>query len=178
MEVLTSAAVDPVEQQPIHYFSGEPVSKEDIDKLLRAAMITPPVIRILPWKFMVIQDRIKLKTLSDHIPAAHTLLKAGTGILVCALPEEINNTNEVMAIKDCIIASENILSAAGELNLAAAWFDIYPNKIMMSEIRAALAITSKVIPVTLVIIAHQLKEKELHLNGTLKSWLRETPPVN
>lgn len=178
MAVLANATVKPAEQQPIHYFSGKPVSKEDIDKLLHAAMITPPVIRILPWKFMVIQDRMKLKALSDHIPAAHTLLKAGTGILVCALPEEINITNEAIAIRDCIVASENILSAADELNLAAAWFDIYPNKTMMSEIRAALVIPQQVIPVTLVIAAHKPKEKEPHLNGTAKSWFKEPKAVN
>ena len=165
-------------QQNVHYFSGEQVCKEDIDRLLHAAMITPPVIRILPWKFIVIQDRNRLKILSDKIPAAHTLLKAGTGIMVCVLPEEITVSNEATAIQDCIVASENILSAADSIDLAAAWVDIYPDKTMMKDARTALAITQKVIPVTLIILGHRPTGNKSFLTSGTKDWFTKTNPVD
>lgn len=159
--------------ESIHYFSGEPVSKEDIDRLLHAAMINPPVIRIFPWKFIVIQDRNRLKILSDKIPAAHSLLKAGTGIMVCVLPEEITASNEATAIEDCIVASENILSAADKLDLAAAWVDIYPDRKLMNETRTALTITQKVIPVTLVVMGHKPGGKKPLIASGSKDWFKK-----
>jgi hypothetical protein len=132
------------------------------------------VIRILPWKFIVIQDRNRLKILSDKIPAAHMLLKAGTGIMVCVLPEEITISNEATAIEDCIVASENILSAADTLDLAAAWVDIYPNERVIDNARAALAITQKVIPVTMIVVGHKPKDDKSFITTGSKDWFTKT----
>jgi nitroreductase len=160
-------------QKSIQPFTGEQVNKEDIDKLLHAAMIAPAVMRMLPWKFIIIQDRTTLKVLAEKIPFSNVLLKAGTGIAVCVLPEETALSNEATAIEDCIVGSENILSAAEDLELAAACINIYPDKNLMNVVRATLNIPQKVIPVNLVAVGHSPNEEKLHFTRNAKAWFKK-----
>ena len=160
-------------QKSIQQFTGEQVNKEDIDKLLHAAMIAPAVMRMLPWKFIIIQDRTTLKVLAEKIPFSNVLLKAGTGIAVCVLPEEAAMSNEATAIEDCIIASENILSTAEDLELAAACIAIYPDNTSMNAVRAALNIVQKVIPVNLIALEHSPNEEKLHFTRDSKAWFKK-----
>ena len=100
------------ERKSVRSYTGEAVSKDDIDKLLRAAMAAPAAIHMMPWKFIVVTDKTKLKALADGLPFAKMLIKAGTGIVVCAVPGEAAMSSEEFAILDCTCASENILLAA------------------------------------------------------------------
>jgi nitroreductase len=61
------------ERKNVRHYTGEQVSKEDINKLLQAAMAAPSAIHILPWKFIVITEKTKLKKISDGLPFAKIL---------------------------------------------------------------------------------------------------------
>lgn len=146
------------ERKSVRSYRGEPVSKEDIDRILHAAMAAPAAIHMLPWKFIVITDKIKLKELADGLPFAKMLVKAGTAIVVCAVPEEAALSSEAFAILDCTCASENILLAAEALGLGAVWTAVYPNKEIMDFVRTALNIPPGVIPLNVIPIGHPTGE--------------------
>ncbi len=142
------------ERKSVRRFTGEQVSKENIYKILRAAMAAPAAIHMIPWKFIVLTDKIKLQTLADGLPFAKMLPGAGTGIIVCAVPKDAAMGSEEFAILDCACASENILLAAEALGLGAVWTAIYPNKESEEFVRKVLNIPSHVIPLNLIPVGY------------------------
>ncbi|QEC66253.1 nitroreductase family protein [Panacibacter ginsenosidivorans] len=142
------------ERKSVRNYTGEQVTKKDIDKILHAAMAAPAAIHMLPWKFIVVTDPEKLKVLANGLPFAKMLPKAGTGIIVCAVPGEAALGNEDFAIIDCACASENILLAAEALGLGAVWTAVYPNKELMDFIRKELNIPRHVIPLNVIPVGH------------------------
>ncbi len=148
------------ERKSVRSYTGEPVSMEDIDKILHAAMAAPAAVYMLPWKFIVVQDRMKLKSLADGLPFAKMLTNAGTAIVVCAVPEEAAMGSKDYAILDCTCASENILLAAEALGLGAVWTAVYPNRELMAFVRNELNIPKEVIPLNVIPVGHPTGEEK------------------
>jgi nitroreductase len=142
------------ERKSVRSYTGEAVLKTDIDKIIRAAMTAPAAIHMLPWKFIVVTDKTKLKALADGLPFAKMLTAAGTGIVVCAVPGEAAMSSEAFAIIDCSCASENILLAAEALGLGAVWTAVYPNKQLMDFVRKELGIPQNIIPLNVIPVGH------------------------
>jgi nitroreductase len=146
------------ERKSVRNYTGETVSKKDIEKILRAAMAAPAAVHLMPWKYVVVSERAMLKKLSDHLPHAKMLQQAGTGIVVCVSPAEAASQSEIYAILDGACASENILLAAEALGLGAVWTALYPNKELMNFVRNELDIPQNVIPLNLIPIGHPTGE--------------------
>ena len=51
-------------RRSVRSYTGVMVSKEDIDKILRATMTAPAAIHMIPWKFIVVMGKVKLKATS------------------------------------------------------------------------------------------------------------------
>ena len=89
------------ERKSVRNYTGTPISEYEIDKLLHAAMAAPAAINMKPWKFVVVTDKAVLKKLADGLPFAKMLPAAGTGIVVCAAPEEAALGSKEFALLDC-----------------------------------------------------------------------------
>jgi nitroreductase len=146
------------ERKSVRSYTGEPVSKQDIDQVLRAAMSAPAAVHMMPWKFIVVTDKDRLGRLTDGLPFAKMLSRAGTGIVVCAVPQEAPLGSDDFAIIDCTCASQNILLAAEALHLGAVWTALYPNTGLMDFVRKELNIPQEVIPLTMIPIGHPTGE--------------------
>jgi nitroreductase len=149
------------ERKSVRSFTGERVSKEDIYKILRAGMAAPAAVHMMPWKFIVVTDEAKLKALANGLPFAQMLVKAKTGIVVCAVPDEAAMQSEELAILDCTCASENILLAAEALGLGAVWTAVYPVKDLMEFVRNELNIPQNVMPLNVIPIGHPTGEDKV-----------------
>ena len=153
--VMTKDAMTVIlERKSVRTYTGEPVSKEDIEKILRAAMAAPAAMHMVPWKFIVVTGKAKLKTLADGLPFVKMLSEAGTGIVVCADPKEAALGSEDFAILDCACASENILLAVEALGLGAVWTAVYPNPEAMDFVRTELNIPSNIIPLNIIPVGY------------------------
>jgi nitroreductase len=150
-----------MERKSVRSYTEEPVSRGDIDKILRAAMAAPAAVHMMPWKFIVVTDRVKLNTLARGLPFAKMLAKAGAGIVVCALPKNAPLGSEEFAIMDCCCASENILLAAEAIGLGAVWTALYPNASLMDLARKELNIPQDVIPLNVIPIGHPTGEDRI-----------------
>lgn len=146
------------ERKSVRSYTGVRVSKEDIIRILYSAMAAPSAIRMLPWKFIVVTDKEKLKSLANGLPFAKMIVKAGTAIVVCALPGEAAMGSKEFAILDCACASENILLAAEALGLGAVWTAVYPNTELMEFVRKQLNIPQQVIPLNLIPVGYPTGE--------------------
>lgn len=141
-------------RKSVRNFTGEPVSREDLDKILKAAMSAPTAVNKQPWSFIVVTDRQMLDKLSDSLPSAKMLYKAGAAIIVCAIPEKAYNGLTEFAVIDCSLAGENILLAIEYLGLGGLWTAAYPSPERMNTVRSILEIPENIIPLNVIPIGH------------------------
>ena len=157
-------------RRSIRKYTQEPVSKEDIDLLMHAAMSGPSACNKTPWEFYVITDEAVLEKLRNA--SRYSKIYAPLAIVVCgslsrALPSQL----APYWIQDCSAATENILLAATDLGLGTVWCGIHPQKRAEERVREALGLTEKQIPLNIIYVGHpdqvqaprdQYKESYIH----------------
>ena len=114
-------------RKSVRNFTEQPVTKEQIETLLRAAMAAPTAVNRQPWVFYVVTLRETLNTLSEQLPYAKMLTQAQAAIVVCGDMEKAGNLKDKgYWVQDCAAATENILLAAESVGLGAVWTAAYP----------------------------------------------------
>src|SRR6185369_14959832 len=113
-------------RKSVRQFTGATVSRESLDKIIRAGMAAPSAVNKEPWSFVVVTERKKLDALAAGLPNAGGLNKAGAAIIVCTEPEKANLKSKDFAIIDASLASENILLAIEAMGLGGHWTASYP----------------------------------------------------
>jgi nitroreductase len=158
-------------RKSVRNFTGESVSKEDLNKILKSAMCAPSAVNKQPWSFVVATDRKVLDALADSLPYAKMLREAGAVIIVCAIPEKAYDSKTEFAIIDCSLAGENILLTVESLGLGAVWTAAYPYEERMNAVRNVLGIPQNIIPLNVIPIGHptgedkpkdKFKEENIH----------------
>ncbi|MCD7936179.1 MAG: nitroreductase family protein [Tannerellaceae bacterium] len=144
-------------RKSVRSFTDEPIKKEEIEILLRAAMASPSAVNQQPWAFIVIDDRKVLQQLSDRLPFAKMVSKAPLAIVVCGDPDKSIYGKDFW-IQDCSAASENLLLAVEALGLGAVWTSTYPDEERINTVRAILHLPKNVYPLNLIPIGHPLNE--------------------
>ncbi len=139
-------------RKSVRNYTGAPVNKADLDKIIRAGMAAPTAVNMQPWSFVVITERNILDKLSAGLPYAKMLTKAGAAIIVCTEPEKAYNKSKDLAIIDASLAGENILLAIESLGLGGVWTAAYPYADRVKHVRAVLHIPQEVIPLNVIVV--------------------------
>lgn len=87
----TQAPADPraivlsniLSRKSVRSYTNHPVSREQVDTLLRAAMAAPSGRDMRPWKFVVVERGPIFDSLSQSLPYAKMLEQAQVAIVVC-----------------------------------------------------------------------------------------------
>lgn len=133
----------------VRKFTSEPVSGEQVETLLKAAMSAPSAMNRQPWRFVVISDRQKLDSMAAKMPYAR-LDTAPMAIVVCGdLSEGENRFWE----HDCSAATENLLLAAHAMGLGAVWTAATDGE-RAAIVREALDLPSFIHPLCVVPVGH------------------------
>mgnify|MGYP001104961890 FL=1 len=143
-------------RRSIRKYTGEPVSEEAIEILLKAAMAAPSASNRKPWQFIVVTGRETLDTLAEAHHHGKMLFEAPLCIAVCGDLTEM----ERFWVQDCSAATENLLLAATALGLGAVWLGIYPRDERVAAVRQILAFPDHITPLNLVSVGHPAEEKE------------------
>lgn len=137
----------------IRKYTDQPVSKTDIETLLRAGMAAPTAVNRQPWHFVVVTDKAKLKELSGG--RGGMLEQCALAIVVCGNMEKtMQGKGQEFWIQDCSAATENILLAANALGLGAVWTGGYPMEERVASISKALKLPETIIPLCTIVIGH------------------------
>ena len=135
----------------IRSFTGDPVSKEQLETILKAGMAAPSAMNVQPWRFVVVTDKDKIAEVFGSGFRGEMFTQAGAVIVVCgettmmrkpfgqpdAPEEEMDN---IFWFEDCSAATENILLAVKALGLGAVWTAGYPADDRTAPIAEALGI--------------------------------------
>lgn len=111
-------------RRSIRKYKDQPVEKEKIEKLLRAAMQAPSAGNQQPWEFIVIQDKEKLKKLSLMSPYSNLIGAAPVAFVLLANEEKMKFPENWQ--QDMGAATENILLEAVDLELGTVWLGVTP----------------------------------------------------
>jgi nitroreductase len=143
-------------RRSVRKYASEPVSKEDIQTLLEAAMAAPSASNRKPWQFVVVTERETLDALANGHPHGKMLFDAPLCISVCGDLTEM----ERYWVQDCSAATENLLLAAVALGLGAVWLGVYPRDERVKVVREILALPDHITPLNLISIGHPGEKKQ------------------
>ena len=158
-------------RRSIRNFFNKEIPKEQITKILEAAMYAPSARNTQPWHFIVINRRQILDKLPHVHPYAEMCYEAGAAILVCG-DTEIERLEGYIAV-NCAAATQNILLAAHDLGLGAVWLGVYPRKERMESLSRLFNLPQNIIPISLVALGYpkeqintpeRFNQKKIHYN--------------
>ena len=141
-------------RRSIRKYTNQPVSPEQVEAILRAAMAAPSASNKQPWQFIAVQERSTLDQLADVHQHAKMLKEATLCIVVCG--DRANKFWE----QDCAAATQNILLAATGLGLGSVWLGIHPNPDPVSKVAQLLGIPETHLPLCLISIGHPAEKKD------------------
>lgn len=145
----------------IRNFTGEPVSREQLETILKAGMAAPSAMNVQPWRFVVVTEKEIIAQVFGSGFRGEMFNQAGAVIVVCGqttmmrkpfgqpeAPEtEVPN---IFWFEDCAAAAQNILLAAKALGLGAVWTAGYPAQERIGSIAQALGIPEGVVPLCII----------------------------
>ena len=115
------AAVDALRaittRRSIRQFTDAPVTAEQVETLLRAAMAAPSAGNQQPWRFVVVRDPRRARASPWRRRTPSPVGRAPLGIVVLADTRE--NKHPGYWVQDCSAAVENLLLAAHAMGLGA-----------------------------------------------------------
>ena len=131
--------------------SGKLVTKEQLNALLRAAMLAPSACNTRPWEFIAVTKREVLDEIARVHPYAGMCKTAVAAIIVVAIPQTDDLPTGYFP-QDCGAATENILLEAVSLGLGTCWCGVYPKKELVAVIRKLFNIPEPKIPFNVIAI--------------------------
>ena len=130
--------------------SGKPVTREQLNQLLGAAMLAPSARNARPWEFIAITKREVLNEIARIHPNAKPCENAPAAIVVVAIPPAEGPVGYFP--QDCSAATQNILLEAVSMGLGALWCGVYPVEDRVASLRELLKISESKIPFNVIVI--------------------------
>jgi nitroreductase len=159
----------------VRQFTGEKISQEQIDTLLRCAMSAPSALNKQPWSFIVITQDSLLQLLGEQFPYSRCSNHPAIAIIPCGdLSKALEGTSQDFWINDVSAATENILLAAHAMGLGAVWTGIHPDTVRCQQLQSLLQLPEHIIPLCIVPIGvpaeqpeikNKYNEENIHYNG-------------
>ena len=160
----------------VRSFIDQPVEKDKVDKLLKAAMAAPTARNQQPWAFVVIDSRDVLDELAETLPHAKMAAQAPLAIVACGdLTKSLSGIAQEYWIQDTSAAIENLLLAAHAMKLGAVWTGVYPIPDRVAEVSRILSLPEHIIPLAVIPIGYpagevQPKDKWKPENVKYNKW--------
>lgn len=138
-------------RKSVRTYADKPVSDEQVETLLKAAMAAPTGMNVQPWRFVVVRDQ----AVKDRIAGRNRMIsKAPVAFVVCGETQLKNGQPNKNWTADCAAASENLLIAAEALGLGAVWTACYPYEERMSTVIEALGLPEEVKPLCVIPVGY------------------------
>lgn len=158
-------------RRSIRKFKADPVPKEMLEAVLRAAMAAPSAGNAQPWHFIIVDAKEILEEIPKLNPYAKMATEAPLSILVCA---DLNLEKfKGFWVQDVSAAVQNLLLAAHDLGLGAVWTGIYPVEERVEGFRRLFKLPENIVPLALVPIGFpnqdyakvdRFKKERIHYN--------------
>lgn len=159
----------------VRQFTGEPISQEQIDTLMRAAMAAPSAVNKQPWAFIVVTEPEILAKLAQALPYSRCDNHPAIAIIPCGdLSKAMEGDLAPFWINDVSAATQNILLAAHSMGLGAVWTGLHPAMDRVAEVQQILGLPEHIIPLCIVpvgapaeqpAVKNKYNPENIHYNG-------------
>jgi nitroreductase len=146
-------------RRSIRKFTGEPVSEEDLQTILRAGSYAPSAHNLQPWRFIVVRNAEKLQAIADNHRYAKMLPGAGCCIVVGG--DKTVQSKTGFLVEDCSAAIQNMLLAAHGLGLGTVWCGLYPVPKLTKVVKTILNLPPEIVPVGLFALGHKVEDRQV-----------------
>jgi len=156
-------------RRSIRKYKEDKVEKEKVDRLIKAALLSPTSKNRRPWEFIFVDDRALLLKLSESKEHGCAFLKeAALGIVVIADPDKCD-----VWIEDASIASIILHLTAELMDLGSCWIQIrerWHDELTTSEeyIKDVLNIPDKYKVESIIAIGYPDEKKSPHDESELQ----------
>jgi nitroreductase len=148
-------------RKSVRSYTGAIISKNDMEILLKAGMAAPSGRNEQPWSFIAVTVPVILEKLTEGLPYAKMLKKAGAGIIVCGQSVIHSRPgSKDLWDQDCAAATENILLAAEAMGLGAVWTALHPYHDRQETVRRILNVPQEIFPFCLIPIGYSTGEEQ------------------
>jgi len=130
--------------------ADKPVTREQLNKLLEAAMSAPSAHNSRPWEFIAVTKREILNEIARVHPYAKMCETATAAIIIVVSPQ--HDMPEGFFPQDCGAATQNILLEAVSMGLGTCWCGVYPKEKLIASIRKLFNIPEPKIPFNVIVI--------------------------
>jgi nitroreductase len=144
-------------RRSIRKYTKDPITDQQIDIMLQAAMAAPSSGNAQPWHFIVIRDHSTLDEIPKFHPFASMVPGAQAAILVCG-DEKLEN-HPGRWPQDCSAATQNLLLAAHAQGIGAVWVNVHPDEDRVAGIRKLYNLPPNIQPVSLVVLGWPNEKK-------------------
>jgi len=144
-------------RRSIRRYAEDPVSDEQVETLMRAAMAAPSAGNQQSWRFIVVRDRAVLQQLAEATPYSTMLADASLGVVVAG--DTRDERHPGYWVQDCSAAIQNLLVAAHAIGLGAVWIGVHPVADRVENVRKACAVPDGVVPMAMISVGHPAEEK-------------------
>ncbi|MCL1806383.1 MAG: nitroreductase family protein [Oscillospiraceae bacterium] len=134
------------------YKADQPITKEQLDRLLHAAMLAPSACNSRPWEFIAVTKREVLDEIARVHPYAKMCATATAAIIVVALPQKGESKPEGYFPQDCGAATQNVLLEAAVMGLGTCWCGVYPREARMAEMAELFGIRQPKLPFCVIAV--------------------------
>lgn len=125
-------------RRSIRKYTAQPISDDDIKKILRAGMSGPSCVNARDWSFIVVKDRKRLEEMAEaNGRPADPLRQATVGILICGDLERAFQSAKDYWVIDGAIAAQNMILCAHALGIGSVWLGTWPE---MDRVRRQTAL--------------------------------------
>ena len=139
-------------RKSVRSYTDKPVSEEQVQTLLQAAMCAPSGMNAQPWRFVVGREQAT----KDKMAVGFNKMigKAPVVIVVCGKTTNKDGRFNHNWTADCAAATENLLLAAEALGLGAVWTACYPYEERMNPAIEALGLPEDVKPLCIIPVGY------------------------
>ena len=139
----------------IRRFTGEKISNEQINTLLRCAMSAPSAMNKQPWAFVVVTDDALLRQMGEAFPFSRCDNGAACAFVMCGdLDKALPGEGQGFWINDVSAATENLLLAAHAMGLGAVWTGVHPSAERVAQVQGILGLPEHIIPLCIVPVGY------------------------
>jgi nitroreductase len=149
-------------RRSVRAFTDEPVSEEEIMKIIDAARWAPSAGNIQPWEFIVVQDAKTKRGLVETALDQTFIQEAPVVIVVCANPKRSSRRYgsrgaSLYCLQDTAAAIQNINLAAYALGLATCWVGAFEEE----KARRVLNLPDNLRPVAIIPVGQPAEKPTL-----------------
>ncbi|MBQ6335034.1 MAG: nitroreductase family protein [Erysipelotrichaceae bacterium] len=147
-------------RRSIRKYKQDPVSEEDIRKILACGMAGPSAVNARDWSFVVVNDKEKIADWAEKSGRAGNIIKdAAFAVLVCADTSRSFKHAPEFYVINAAIAAENMILAATDLGIGSVWLGVWPQNEKIETQKAYFELPEEIIPQSIIAFGYPDEDK-------------------